>query len=122
MLVSVLLFAVGLVLGYVAMEYNILWAMALHMFNNLIYADTMTRLMGEFLPKWENLLSWLMILLTALASVVILIVKRKAIGDYLQRERTDQLSVKAFFSSPGIIVLMVILLLSTVVTLFSMAA
>ena len=37
-------FLMGLVLGYVTMEYSILWAMALHLFNNLVLADLLTRL------------------------------------------------------------------------------
>ncbi len=32
-------FGVGLVLGYVAVEHSITWAMVLHMFNNLIISD-----------------------------------------------------------------------------------
>lgn len=115
-------FAVGLVLGYVAVEYNIVWAMALHMFNNLIYADTAPRLLEAFLPKWENALSWAVILLTAAGSLVILLVKRRAVSAYLRRERTDPLCPKAFFSAAGIIVFMAVLLLTTAVALFLMAA
>ena len=115
-------FAVGLVLGYVAMEYNIAWAVVLHMFNNLIFADSLPRLMGVFAPRWENLLSWAIILLTAIASAVIRITRRRAIGDYLRREQTDKLCLKAFFGAAGIIVLMIVLILSTVGTLFMMAA
>ena len=37
-------FLVGLVLGYVAAEYNICWAMLLHMVNNLVMADMLSRL------------------------------------------------------------------------------
>ena len=37
-------FLVGLVLGYVAAKYNICWAMLLHMINNLVIADMLSRL------------------------------------------------------------------------------
>ena len=112
---------VGLVLGYVAVEHSIAWAMVLHMFNNLVFADMLPRLMGAFVPQWENLLTWAMILGSAVASVVILIVKRKAVGVYLRRERTDPQCDNQFFSAPGIIALMIVVLLSMVLSLFAMA-
>ena len=34
----------GLILGYVTVEYSIVWAVLLHMFNNLVLADLLTRL------------------------------------------------------------------------------
>ena len=105
-------FAVGLILGYVALEYNLLWAMALHMFNNLIYADTFSRLIGEFQPKWETALSLATIFLTALGSAILLIVKREAIREYLHREQMDKRALKACFSSAGTIVLTVVMILS----------
>lgn len=114
-------FLVGLVLAYVTVEYSIGWAMVLHMFNNLIFADTLPRLLGAYLPQWENLLSWAMILGAAGVSAVILIVKRKSIRAYLRQERTDPLCDNMFFSAPGIIVLMIVMLLSTVLSLFAMA-
>ena len=110
-------FVIGLVLGYVATEYSVVWAMVLHMFNNLIFADTLPRLLGAHIPQWENMLTWAMILGSALAALVILLVKRKTIGAYLRCERTDPLCRKAFFTAPGIIVLMVVMALLTVMTL-----
>ena len=41
---------VGLLLGYVAVEYSILWAIALHTFNNLVLADFLSRLTASSPP------------------------------------------------------------------------
>lgn len=101
-------FVVGLVFGYVAVEYNILWAMVLHMFNNLIVSDTM----GRLLPgPWGDVLLWAVIIGFSIAALVILIVKMPKIMAYLRRERADPLCVKAFFTAPGMV---------TVVTLLTM--
>lgn len=104
-------FVVGLVFGYVAVEYNILWAMVLHMFNNLIISDVLVRL-GRFLPgAWGDVLIWAIIICFSMAALVILIVKMPKIIAYLRRERGDPLCVKAFFTAPGMV---------TVVTLLTM--
>ena len=43
-------FLVGLVLGYVAVEYSVGWSMVLHIFNNLVLADLLSRLTAN-LPE-----------------------------------------------------------------------
>lgn len=96
-------FAVGLVFGYVAVEYNILWAMVLHMFNNLIISDVLVRL-GKFLPGvWGDVLLWAIIIGFSVAALVIVIVKMPKIIAYLRREQSDPLCVKAFFTAPGMV-------------------
>lgn len=45
-------FLVGLVLGYVAAEYSIGWAMLLHMINNLLIADSLNRLTADC--RWRQ--------------------------------------------------------------------
>lgn len=109
-------FCVGLVLGYVALEYNIGWAMVLHMFNNLILSDTLARL-GDYLPgDLGERLIWLAIIVFSIAAVFIVILRRKQIAGYLHRERDDPLCGRAFFTAPGIIVLLVVLLLTIAFT------
>lgn len=103
--------AVGLVFGYVAAEYSVAWAMALHMFNNLVLADMIPRL-GYFLPEGmaESLMG-LLILGFSIAAVVIAIVRRGEIGAYFRGSRMDGRSVKAFFTAPGILVMIILMLL-----------
>lgn len=102
-------FAVGLVLGYVAMEYSILWAMVLHMFNNLLLSDAMTRLTFCLPEDIGLIVSWAVIVAMSAVGVVVAIVKRKEIVQYLRREKMNKTYVKCFFASAGIIVLMVVM-------------
>lgn len=119
-------FCVGLVLGYVTLEHNIGWAMALHMFNNLVIADNLGRL-AELMPQGvgEGLL-WVLMGLFTLAAVVILIVQRKKIGAYIKETKDDPQCAKTFWSAPGIIVLVVILgltiLMSITTSMYPMAS
>lgn len=111
-------FLVGLLLGYVAVEYSVLWAMALHMFNNLVLADLLSRL-TERLPEMVGAsINLLLFGGFALASLAILITKRNQIRAYRQSEWMDRRCLKCFFSCSGVIVLTVIMVVNMVLLLF----
>ena len=101
---------VGVILGYVAMEFNILWAMVLHMLNNLILSDALPRI-GKLLGVGD-MLTWLAVLLAAVIGVVVLIVRRKRIGAYLWNKQNDPLCWQAFFTAPGILIFLALMAFS----------
>lgn len=111
-------FVVGLVLGYVAAEYNILWAMVLHMINNLLLGDLLYRLLGGLPEDMANLIVWGIILAFTIAAVILLIAKRKKIAAWLHREKMIGAYVKCYFSCAGTIVLLVIMGLNILMTTF----
>lgn len=108
-------FAVGLVLAYVTVEYNIGWAIVLHTLNNLILSDTLVRLTEPLGLPWSELWFWGLIIGCTVAAVVILIVKRRQIKSWLGMYRDDPLCARSFWSAPGIITLLVILGILTLV-------
>ena len=110
-------FAVGLVLGYVAVEYSIVWAMALHMFNNLIISDLLTRLTYDMHQIAAALIHSGVIYGFAIAGAIFAIVRRNEIGDYLHREPMNRYYLKCCFSSAGMIVLMVVMALSMLLSI-----
>ena len=113
-------FLTGLLWGYVAAEYSIAWTMVLHMFNNLVLADMMDRL-TRGLPEELSLTMNAMLILTGfVASIVVLVSKRKKIGWYLRQERLERRCVKWFFCNAGMIVLIALMVLNTVSSLFLM--
>lgn len=102
-------FLAGLVLGYAAAEYSILWAVLLHGFNNLVMADLMTRLL-DLLPEMVgDIVSGCVFGAFAIGAVVLLIGKRRDIRAYRKGEWMDRRCLKCFFTSPGILVLMVMM-------------
>ena len=107
-------FLVGLVLGYVTVEYNILWAMVLHMFNNLIIADTMTRLLSGLGAAVSDMVFWAVMILFGVVALVALVIKRAQVAALFRGSREESLCKQAFFSAPGIIVLLVVLSLTIV--------
>lgn len=111
-------FLAGLVLGYVASEYNIIWAMVIHMVNNLVLADMLSRL-TSFLPAGAaDAIVGIVILLCGIGAAIILIVNHRKIGAYLRGDKINKLCLQALFSHPGVIILAVLTFLSGL-TLFS---
>lgn len=110
-------FLMGLVLGYVTVEYHIGWAVALHVFNNLVLADLLTRLTGGLSEQVSEAVSLVLLGGATIAAGVVLIVKRKRIGEYIRSDWMDRRCVKCFFTNSGIIALMVLMAVNALVVM-----
>ena len=111
-------FAVGLVLGYVAAEYSIAWAMLLHMINNLVLGDMFVRLTDGMNEVSAAILLWSILLVSAVGAVVTLIRKRREVRDWMNRNAMGPTHAKCFFSSAGVITFTVLMTLSMIGTCF----
>lgn len=105
----------GLILGYVTVEYSIFWSIGLHMFNNLILADLLTRLTASWTDFAYNLLNLALFGGSFLISLVILFRNRKQIRDYRKSEWMDRRCIKCFLLNSGVLVL-------TAISIWSMAS
>ena len=108
----------GLILGYVTVEYSILWSVLLHMFNNLVLADLLTRLTAAWSEMAYGTLNLILFGGSALISCVILLKNRGEIYAYQKEEWMDRRCLKCFFLNPGILVLTVMMCASMLMTLF----
>ena len=113
-------FVVGLVLGYVAMEHNMVWAMVLHMINNLLLGDTMGRLLQDLPMVTQEAAFMAVIWGCTLAAVIVLICKRKAVVTYFRQGKMHPLCLKSFFTSPGILTMTGVILGSMMLGLLLM--
>lgn len=96
---------VGLLLGYIASEYSFVWAVLLHMFNNLVLADLLSR-MTAFWPELAlGLLNLFLFGGGMLFSLALLIRKRQEIRDYRRGEWMDRRCVKCFLTNTGVLAL-----------------
>lgn len=102
-------FLVGLVLGYVTVEYSIHWAVAIHMFNNLVLADLLARLTAGLSDVVLGVLNLCFFGGFLLVSIGILVAKRREVQEYHRSEWMDRRVLKCFFTSPGIVVLTVVM-------------
>lgn len=109
-------FLVGLVLGWVAVEYSARWAVAVHMFVNLVTADLLTRLLNLLPEMAAATIDWAVFGGFTIGAIVILAVNRKKIRAYRESEWMDRRCLKCFFTNAGILVMTgicVILMLTT---------
>lgn len=110
-------FLIGIVLGYVTVEYSIVWAIVLHIFNNLVLSELMGRL-SQVLPEGAgDVLLWGILLVSLAAAIVILIIRRKAVKTYLQENRLEGITARAFLTTPGVLIFGVLMLLTSLLTL-----
>lgn len=92
-------FMVGLVLGYVTVEYSIFWAIVLHVFNNFVLSDLIGRL-SEISPEGGSVLLMLILVPASVVAIVQLIVKRKQLGEYLRQNKMGKISWRGLLASP----------------------
>ena len=111
-------FAVGLVLGYVATEYSIAWAMVLHMINNLVLGDMLTRLTAGMGMFGAEVVIWSILTICVIGAVITLIRSRHQIRAWMQRNTMGPTYVRCFFSSAGVVTFTVMMTLSIIFTLF----
>jgi len=95
----------GLILGYMTVEYSVIWAILLHMFNNLVLADLLTRLTAQWSEMAFGMLNLILFGGGALISLAVLIRNRGEIRAYRQSEWMDRRCIRCFLTSPGILAL-----------------
>lgn len=107
-------FLVGLILGYVAAEYHIGWAIGLHMFNNLVLADLLSRATASLGEELAGVVHLIIFGLGTVVSGIFLVLKRRQIADYLYREWMDRRCLKWFFLNSGTIILILMMAVNAV--------
>lgn len=110
-------FLVGLVLGYTAAEYSILWAIVLHIINNLVLSDLMGRLSEILPPGVGDIIFYALMAAAAIATIVILIVRRAQVKQYFRENRIHPICAKAFFTSPANLIFGILMLVMSVFTI-----
>lgn len=99
--------AVGLVLGYTAVEYSITWAIVIHMANNFVFAEVMMRA-GELLGENAGeILSGVVILGFFVAGIVILWKRRKAIREYISENKVEKEKYRYAFTTIPILLFVI---------------
>ena len=102
----------GLLFGYVTVEYSIGWAVALHMFNNLVLADLLSRITAGWPETAMGSLNLVLFGGSAMLSLVILSANRSRIRAWRKSEWMDWRCLKCFFTSPGILAMALLMCFS----------
>ena len=112
-------FFAGLLLGYVAAEYHIGWAIGIHVFNNFVLADLLTRATSGLSLEIAGAINLILLGLATVVTGIVMIVKLKAIAQYLRDEWLDRRCLKWFFINSGTIVLFLIMSVNSLLILLA---
>lgn len=82
-------FAFGIILGYIAMEYSLSWAIFLHFFNNCIFGMGMG-LLSEYFGSAIDVLYTIILVLAMILSARVLFKHKAKINKYLQKNPTRE--------------------------------
>lgn len=81
---GVFAFCVGLVLGYVAIEYSIIWSIVLHILNNMVLGDLISMALGECSELVQNIVFYSVNGVFFLIGLIIVIRKRAEIAAWIR--------------------------------------
>lgn len=110
---------VGLVLGYIAAEYGLVWSIALHITNNFVFSDLFSRLLTVMPENAQNIVGFGLYILVGLGSLLYLVLRFRDIRGYMKANRSPQGTVAACWSSPWFLVFLGLSLLFAFVTGFT---
>ncbi len=81
--------AFGLILGFVAMEYSLVWSIALHIFNNAILSGAIDTLAGNYLDDNAYLIFSLSLsVIGVIGSIIIFVIYGKEMRQYHRTNRS----------------------------------
>lgn len=102
-------FAVGLVLGYTAMEYGIKWSILLHFLNNFVFGDVLLFILERLPENAAEIIETTIFIAFAVIAVILLIVKRKSVAAYVKENyKTPKKYYKWTLTNPLFIVFCVV--------------
>lgn len=85
-------FWVGLVLGYVAIEYSIVWSIGLHIINNCIFGDLLSYATGRLSEITQELLNFGIWILLFILGIICLWKKKHILKNYIVQNPVEKKS------------------------------
>lgn len=96
-------FGVGLILGYVALEYSIGWSIALHIFNNFVISDLLGKAVAGLSEGMQNVILYGIEVALAIPAIVILWKKRSVVKQFCCENKAEKKVYRYIFLSIGMI-------------------
>jgi len=98
---------IGLVLGYVAVEYSIRWSILLHMINNLVFSELLTKALSGLNESTQEIISNSIFGVFLLIGIVVLIINRKAIGTFIRENMWEKPRLRWILTSAGMLLFII---------------
>lgn len=90
---------VGLVLGYTAMRYSIKWAVLLHIINNFVFGELLTRLLSGMNESMQSIVLYGIEGAFLAGTVVLVLMKKKELRERMKETKIDRGLLGVTFSS-----------------------
>lgn len=103
---AVFAFMMGILLGYVAMEYSVGWAIGFHLINNG-FGEGFVFLTKNLSENIQTILYYSIVGIFALGGVICLLKNRKAIAEYIAQNKPEKKSYLYAFTTVGMIIFIV---------------
>ncbi|MBR5514157.1 MAG: CPBP family intramembrane metalloprotease [Ruminococcus sp.] len=111
-------FVVGMVLGYTAMEYGIVWSILIHFVNNFIMGDVFTRLIDRLPENIGGIVEYTVLAAFTIIAVIVLIINRRAVAANVKENyQTPKKYYKWTFTNPLFIIFCIIYFLMSFLTI-----
>ncbi len=91
----------GLILGYVAMRYSIVWSIALHILNNLVFGDLLTWAISGLSETLQIIVCYAVMGIFFVIGLIVLIVRRKDIRSFVSDNKTEKPKLRWILTSVG---------------------
>lgn len=98
----------GIVLGYVAMEYSVIWSIVLHIINNMVLGDFLTYALQNTSELTSNIIWYSILGIFFTVGLVAIIIKRKQILSYITANRWNMPYMRWTFTTVLIILFVLI--------------
>lgn len=110
-------FGVGLILGYITLEYSIGWSIALHMVNNCVFGDLFGMAISSFSEEIQIILSYGLQIGLSIPAIIILYKNRKKIWLFHEKSKSEKKIYSYILLSVGMIIFITINLLLAIMAL-----
>lgn len=99
-------FFCGLILGYVAVEYSLKWAILLHIFNNFVISTVLGGIISQLPSQSQQYVNLLFIALGVIGGVLVLFFQKRDLKNYLKKNKAQRGSYKAALTSAWFLISM----------------
>lgn len=89
----------GLVLGYVAIQYSLKWAILLHIINNFVFGQVLQYLIKDLSPNVQSAITYGILIPIFIGGLIVLLRNKTKIKDFLTANRTEKGLYKQAFTS-----------------------
>lgn len=89
----------GIILAYISIEYSIVWAIVLHIINNLIFGYALDFVLSNYSLSFQNSFFFRMLLILLISSFFIIFKSYGYTKNYINTNRSDRKLYESAFSS-----------------------